>query len=362
MTADRARIASNLAIFTIPVWRRTLNYLGAVAACLLVTGLTRPMLEAIDPTNVVMLYLLAVFMVAWLLGRGPALLAAFLAVALFDFFFIQPHFTLEVENIQHLITFAVMLAVALITGQLAAVARERLRYMELVQATRLEAEAERLRHSILASLSHDLRTPLAGLIGLADTLALARPSLPSPHDETARALRDQARALAEMVNNLLELARLTQGRQPLHLEWQPLEEVVGAAIQRLGPALQNHPVRVAIDARLPLLEFDAVLLERVFGNLLDNAARHTPPGTPVAVDAFARNNVAEIAVRDAGPGFAAEALTGSPQGLGLAICQAIVAAHGGTLARENLPEGGARVVLTLPLGTPPVLLEETETA
>jgi two-component system sensor histidine kinase KdpD len=344
--------------------RRGRDYAAAGLVCLLTAGLAKVLAAWVDPANIVMLFLLAVFMVAWLLGRGPALLAAFLAVGLFDFFFIRPHFTFAVENVQHLITFTVMLAVALITGQLAAVARERLRYMELAQETRLQAEAERLRHSILASLSHDLRTPLAGLVGLADTLALAQPPLPAPHAETAHALRDQARALAEMVDKLLELARLTQGRQPLHLEWQPLEEIVGAAIRRLGPALNAHPVQLDLDPALPLLEFDAVLIERVLGNLLDNAARHAPPGTPLAVEARVQGEVAEIGVRDAGPGFADAALAdaSATQGLGLAICQAIVAAHGGSLRRENLPQGGARVRFTLPLGTPPSVNEEAEPA
>jgi two-component system sensor histidine kinase KdpD len=344
--------------------RRVWSYAGAVLACLFTAGVARLLLPWVDPTNIVMLFLLSVFLVAWLLGRGPALLASFLAVALFDFLFIQPHFSFAVADAQHLITFAVMLAVALVTGQLAAVARERLRYMEMAQATQIPAEADRLRHSILASLSHDLRTPLAALVGLADTLVLAHPPLPPPHDETAHALRDQARALAEMVNNLLELARLTQGRQPLNLEWQPLEEIVGAAIQRLGPVLKAHPVSVDLGPDLPLLEFDAVLLERVLGNLLDNAAKHTPPGTAVFVEAHIRDDVAEVSVRDSGPGFPAEPGFDAPaaHGLGLSICQAIVAAHGGTLWWENRPEGGARVSFTLPLGTPPEIGEEPEAA
>lgn len=341
---------------------RVWPYAAATLACFAVAAVARLLLHWADPANIVMLFLLTVFMVAWLMGRGPALLAAFLAVALFDFFFIHPHFTLAVEDAQHLITFAVMLAVALITGQLAAGARERLRYVEIAQETRLQVEAERLRHSILASLSHDLRTPLAGLVGLADTLALAQPPLPAPHDETARAIRMQTAALAEMVNNLLELARLTQGRQPLQLEWQPLEEVVGAAIQRLGPALQTHRLRLDLDPALPLLEFDAVLLERVLGNLLDNAARHAPAGSPITVEARVRDNVAEVAVCDTGPGFAADTPTSAGHGLGLAICQAIVTAHGGVLTRENLPAAGARVAFTLPLGTPPVVAEEAEPA
>jgi two-component system sensor histidine kinase KdpD len=345
------------------VRKRVWNYAGAALACVFTAGIARFLVQWVDPANIVMLFLLAVFLVAWLLGRGPALLAAFLAVALFDFFFVLPHFSFAVADAQYLITFAVMLAVALITGQLAAVARERLRYVEMVQETRMQAEAERLRHSILASLSHDLRTPLAALVGLADTLVLASPQLPPPHDETARVLRDQAQSLAEMVNNLLELARLTQGRQPLNLEWQPLEEIVGAAIQRLGPVLNAHPVSVDLDPGLPLLEFDAVLLERVLGNLLDNAAKHTPPGTPVFVEAHVRGDVAEVSVRDRGPGFPVEPDNAPASlGLGLSICQAIVAAHGGKLSRENEPEGGARVSFTLPLGTPPVVGEEAEAA
>ncbi len=343
---------------------RIWNYAGAVLTCLLTAVIARLVVPWVDPANIVMLFLLAVFLVAWLLGRGPALLAAFLAVALFDFFFVLPHFSFAVADVQYLITFAVMLAVALITGQLAAVARERLRYMEMAQETRMQAEAERLRHSILASLSHDLRTPLAALVGLADTLVLASPTLPPPHDETARVLRDQAQSLAEMVNNLLELARLTQGRQPLNLEWQPLEEIVGAAIQRLGPVLDAHPVSVDLDPGLPLLEFDAVLLERVLGNLLDNAAKHTPPGTPVFVEARVRDAVAEVTVRDSGPGFPSEPGFEAPasHGLGLSICQAIVTAHGGKLWMENGPEGGARVCFTLPLGAPPTVGEEPEAA
>jgi len=344
--------------------KRVWKYAGAVLACLLTAGIATLLMPWVDPANIVMLFLLAVFLVAWLLGRGPALLAAFLAVGLFDFFFVLPHFSFAVADVQYLITFAVMLAVALVTGQLAAVARERLRYMEMAQETRMQAEAERLRHSILASLSHDLRTPLAALVGLADTLVLASPKLPPPHDETARVLRNQAQSLAEMVNNLLELARLTQGRQPLNLEWQPLEEIVGAAIQRLGPGLDAHPVSVDLDPGLPLLEFDAVLLERVLGNLLDNAAKHTPPGTPIFVEARVRGNVAEVSVRDSGPGFPPDFGANAPAhyGLGLSICQAIVAAHDGKLALENGPDGGARASFTLPLGAPPAIGEEPEAA
>jgi two-component system sensor histidine kinase KdpD len=333
--------------------QRTLAYLGAILACALVTLIGKSLSAWVGPANIDMLFLLTVFLVAWRLGRGPALLAALLSVLLFDFFFVPPHFTLDVEDSQYLISFVVMLAVALITGQLAAGARERLHLVEIAQDARMQAEAERLRNTILASLSHDLRTPLTALLGLADTLALAR--LPAPHDETARVLRDQAKDMAAMVNNLLDLARLSAGNLPLRKEWQLLEDVVGTTIHLLEPALEGRPVSVTLADDLPLLEFDAVLLERALGNLLDNAVRHTPAGTAIRIDAHRLGEQVEISVIDAGPGFP----NGAPQpSLGLTICRAIVEAHGGQLILDNA--GGARARIILAIGAPPAIPDEID--
>lgn len=336
---------------------RVLPYLAALLACILVTALLWLSDDKVAVANIDMLYLLTVFLLALRFGRGPALLAAFLSVALFDFFFVPPHYTFRVADSQYLITFAVMLAVALITGQLAARARERLRFVEAAQEARLQIDAERLRNSILASLSHDLRTPLTALVGLADTLALAR--LPAPHDETARALRDQAKDLAALVDNLLDLARLTSGNRPLRKEWQLLEDVVGTAIHLLEPALAGRAMVVQLAPDLPLLEFDAVLVERVLGNLLDNAVRYTPAGSPIRIEARRDGDRVEVTVQDAGPGFPA----GRPhEGLGLTICRAIVEAHGGGLTLANVPAGGARAGFSLPIGNPPEVGEEAEAA
>lgn len=333
--------------------RCALAYLVALAACILVSLLARLLDTRVALANLDMLYLLTVFLLAWRLGHGPALLAAFVSVALFDFFFVPPHYTFRVADSQYLITFAVMLAVALVTGQLAARARERLRFLEEAQEARMQAEAERLRNSILASLSHDLRTPLTALVGLADTLALAR--LPAPHDETARALRDQANDLAVLVDNLLDLARLSAGSLPLHKEWQLLEDVVGTAIHLLEPALAGREVAVRLAPDLPLLEFDAVLLERVLGNLLDNAVRYTPPGSRIRIEARREGDRVEVMVQDGGPGFP----DGRPrEGLGLTICRAIVEAHDGILVLANAPEGGARAGFSLRVGDPPEVGEE----
>jgi two-component system sensor histidine kinase KdpD len=174
-----------------------------------------------------------------------------------------------------------------------------------------------------------------------------------------------------MVGNLLDMARLEAGAVPMRREWQPLEEVVGSALASCGPALQGRPVRVALAEGLPLLHLDAVLFERVLVNLLENAAKYTPAGSAVEIEASASSSSVSIVVDDHGPGLPTgreEALfdkfeRGSKEsatpgvGLGLAISRAIVQAHGGTIRGVNRqgPSGveGARFTIELPRGSPP---------
>ncbi len=257
-------------------------------------------------------------------------------------------------------------------ASLVAVAVERLHYVEVAQASEVRMLTERLRSSILSALSHDLRTPLTALVGLADTLFLVKPALPPTALETAQALHEQAERLAGLVGNLLDMARLNAGQVTLRREWQPLEEVVGASIKLLGSALNAHPLKLELPADLPLLEFDAVLIERVLCNLLENAAKYAPPGSAIELQAKVQDAMVEIAILDRGPGFPTaqhDALfemfvrgaseSGKPgTGLGLAISKAIVEAHGGRIAAENRPDGGACISFTLPRGTPPVVEEE----
>ena len=168
-------------------------------------------------------------------------------------------------------------------ASLVAVAVERLHYADVAQRTELTIQSERLRSSILSALSHDLRTPLTALVGLADSLSLVKPPLPATALDTALAMHEQAACLAGLVDNLLDMARLNAGGVTLRREWQPIEEVIGASIKLLGSALASHPVRVSLPPDLPLIEFDAVLLERVFCNLLENAAKYAPEGTPIEI-------------------------------------------------------------------------------
>lgn len=257
-------------------------------------------------------------------------------------------------------------------ASLVAIALERLHYVEVARNSEVKILTERLRSSILSALSHDLRTPLTALVGLADSLFLVKPALPAAALETAQALHEQAERLAGLVGNLLDMARLNAGEVTLRREWQPLEEVVGASIKLLGGALAEHPVKVMLDKGLPLLEFDAVLVERVLCNLLENATKYSPPQTPIELLARQDGGVVEVAVLDRGEGFPGHrreelfdmfvrghGASGKPgTGLGLAICKAIVEAHGGTIAADNRADGGALVRFTLPVGNPPGIEEE----
>ena len=491
-----------------------IGYLWAAAACGLTTLIATPLAPIFDLANIVMLFLLAVVGVAVRFGRGPAVLAAFLNVAAFDFFFVPPRMSFAVSDVQYLLTFAVMLAVGLITGQLtaglryqarvathrearsralfevardlssvllpeqsveiaeraigrefhgrahvflldlqdrlqmprsaeheptldlgtaqwaldhveaaglgtdtlpgsawlylplkapmrtrgvlalqvdeprlllvpeqrqqletfavlSAIALERVHYVEVAQQATVQMESERLRNSLLSALSHDLRTPLAALYGLADTLVGSAPPLPPQPLEIARALSAEARRMNAMVNNLLDMARLQSGAVHLRREWQPIEEVVGSALQSVGAALVGHSVRTELAADLPLIHIDAVLIERVLGNLLENAAKYTPAGSAVTIAARVTSPDLLVTVSDDGPGLPAgreEALfekftrgereSATPGvGLGLAICRAIVEAHEGRIWVESAgrpaPRRGARFCFTLPLGVPP---------
>ena len=250
-------------------------------------------------------------------------------------------------------------------ASLVAIAVERLHFVEVAQRAQIQMTDERLRSAILSALSHDIRTPLTVLYGMADTLSLAQ--LPPSATEAVYAMREQALRLNSMVSNLLEMAKLRAGNIRLNQEWQPLEEVIGASIKLLGTALAQHPVKVILPSDLPLLKFDAVLMERVLCNLLENAAKYAPPASTITLSAQVDGDKAHISVRDTGPGFPPDKLDkvfdlferGNAEssvpgvGLGLAICRSIIQAHGGEIRASNCD--GACVTFTLPLGDPPII-------
>jgi two-component system sensor histidine kinase KdpD len=202
---------------------------------------------------------------------------------------------------------------------------------------------------------------------------MAGPPLPDAQAEIAQAIRAESMRTSVMVSNLLDMARLQEGDVHLKREWQPLEEVVGTAMQNLAKQLAKHSVHVDLPADLPLLEFDSALMERVFSNLLENAAKYTPEGSRIEIAARNEGDRVSITVSDNGPGLPPgkeerlfekftrghEESSVSGVGLGLSIVRAIVQAHKGTVRAENRPEGGARFTITLPAGEPPTVPLET---
>lgn len=256
---------------------------------------------------------------------------------------------------------------------LVAIALERIHFVSVAQDTLIKMESERLRGSLLAALSHDLRTPLTALVGLAETLSLDLAAAQSGHADKADVIREQALRTSRMVNNLLEMARLQTGEVRPRKDWQSLEEIVGSAVNGLEPVLAGHPLRLELPVDLPLVKCDAVLIERVLVNLLENAAKYTAPDATIGVTAARTETALRVEVWDEGPGLPAgqeraifaQFVRGEKEspvpgvGLGLAICESIVEAHGGKIWAENRTPHGARFLFTLPLEEQPVVEPET---
>jgi two-component system sensor histidine kinase KdpD len=260
---------------------------------------------------------------------------------------------------QHLAAFARQIAGAL----------ERTRFAEKAHQAQLRVEAEQLRNSLLSSVSHDLRTPLAVITGAASALLEGKLDEPTQKDLTETVLTE-AELLNRLVRNLLDMTRLEAGAVEVKKEWQSLEEAVGAALERVDRILGDRVITTHLAADLPLVPYDSILLQQVLVNLLENAVKYTPPGTEISISAQKLpTDEVEIEVADRGPGmpageetkiftkfYRAERGRGGGVGLGLTICKGIVTAHGGRIWAANRAGGGASFSFTLPIeGTPPEL-------
>jgi two-component system sensor histidine kinase KdpD len=263
------------------------------------------------------------------------------------------------ERLHQLETFANQTALAVARARLA----------DEAQQTEVRIETERLRNSLLSSVSHDLRTPLATITGAATTLLEQGERLDAPTQrDLLESVREEADRLNRLVHNLLQMTRLQSGELTLRREWHSIEEVVGAALRRLDRRLSGRRVSTRILPDLPLVAMDGVLVEQVLVNLLDNALKYTPSGSPIEIIATATDRAVTIEVADRGPGippgeeekifekfYRARPDDSRGAGLGLAICQAVVRAHGGRIWAQNLPGGGVAFLFTIPLvEVPPV--------
>lgn len=272
---------------------------------------------------------------------------------------VNPRRILLPEQSHLLNTFASQLALAL----------ERSALSEQAQAARVQAETESVRNSLLAAISHDMRTPLAVIGGAASSLADPASRLDADtRRELAQSIVDESTQMTQLIANVLDMTRLESGRQPARLEWTAIEEVIGSALQRLSKPLAGYRVSTHLKEAPPLVRADPVLLEQLFFNLIENATRHTLSGTHISISAQRGVESLDLLVADDGPGFPAgidpndlfekfrrgraEGVSGGV-GLGLAICRAIAQAHGGEIRAERIPAGGALFIVTLPLGDEP---------
>lgn len=256
-----------------------------------------------------------------------------------------------------------------------ATAIERIHFIDVARQQELEMQSERLRNSILSTLSHDLRTPLTLLYGQAEALA-QHPLLPLELTSHAYDIRDCSHRLHSMVDNLLDMARLRSGRVELHKDWQSLPELIGACLQHLRPYLPSERIRFEFDEAVPLIQVDAVLFESVLYNLLENAHKYASPNTPIGigitVDALTPPKELKLSISNHGVGFPSEHMARVFQlfergptesnipgvGVGLAVCQAIVEAHGGRIQPRNTDTGCA-VDVWLPLHPMPPMPDDS---
>jgi two-component system sensor histidine kinase KdpD len=255
-----------------------------------------------------------------------------------------------------------------------AIAIERSFLGEAAQRALLKAEKESLRNTLLSSISHDLRTPLSAITGAATTLLQKDVAFDrSTRAELLQTIQEEAEHLNRIIKNVLDMTRLESGAITVNKEWQPLEEIVGAVLNRLGERLNDHPVKVILQRNLPLVPFDSLLLEQVFMNLFDNAIKYSPKGTPLELSASESFYTVTVELADRGPGipsgeeerifekFVRGRGTGGGVGLGLAICRTIIEAHGGKIWAENREGGGAVFRFTLSTaGLPPAPKREEE--
>lgn len=234
------------------------------------------------------------------------------------------------------------------------------------QEALLKAETETLRNTLLSSVSHDLRTPLASITGAITTLLQKDIALDiDQRQELLQTIYEEAEHLNQIIRNVLDMTRLEAGAIKVKKVWLPIEEIIGAVLSRLDERLMGRQVRTILPEDLPLISFDPLLIEQVLVNLLDNAIKYTPPETPIELSAHVKDKEIIVEIADRGAGipageeekifdkFVRGTATGGGIGLGLTICRAIIQAHGGRIKAENRRDGGAVFSFSLPLGDQP---------
>jgi len=359
---DRSRVAATRPAHAGNVdvaWTGYLWGVGSVAASVTFSDLVARYLQLSD---LVMITLLPVVGIATQFGIGPSLLTAALSALCFDFFFIPPTHAFAPSDLKSGVTLVVMVVVAGVISGLAQLGR---RQQQAARSREVALSAERTRNSLLSAVSHDLRTPLATIFGAGtELLQDGNEMTDSERQELSQSIVEEAARLDRLVTNLLDVARLDDTGTRIKKRPEPLDEIVEAALGRVQGRLGGRSVRSRVPQAIPMVPMDAVLIQQVLVNILENALRYTPEGTPIEIEVSEAGPDVIVEVRDSGPGIrdeeadriferfyrgAAHSTRDGGMGLGLAICRAIILAHGGTIGLSNRDGGGAIARFTLPL-------------
>lgn len=323
-----------------------------------------------NTTSVAIIYILAVMLIArYTSGYAPGIIASFIGVIcvnyVFTFPFMQINFTMD----GYPVTFLGMIIISSVTSTLTSHLKQKNQIIQEREKLLIEAEKETMRANLLRAISHDLRTPLTGIIGTCSTFFDTKNSL-TREDENRliQNIYSDANWLLNMVENLLTITRISTTKAPIHTTPELLEEVISEAVQRFRSRLPDADVHVKVPEDYIMIPVDAILIEQVLINLMENAYYHGNPDKPIELTLTTDASFACIHVRDFGPGIPEEKLTtifeGSPStpnqsgdsrkgmGIGLTICRTIITAHGGEIYASN-HENGAEFICCLPLKEEP---------
>ncbi len=336
-----------------------------------------------DDTTAALVMVLAIMATALLWKSGPALWASVICVICFNYYFIVPYGTLNIDAPEDVVAFIAFAAISIIMGQLSARVEARALqaearrveieslYDKLRLVTEEAAEAELLRRSeklksaLLDAVTHDLRTPLTSIKAAVTTMISELPREDGYQLELLQVIDEESDRLNRFIQEMMDLARLESGGLDMRRSEISISEIVETALERAAPLLVNHEVDVDLDPALPHLTVDAVAFSQVLYSLLDNATKYSPPGSRIVVSACSQDSTMLLSVHDQGPGiprdlrekvfekfFRAQA-TGTRRagfGLGLSIAKGIVEAHSGKIWVEDSAGGGTSVVVSIPIG------------
>lgn len=310
--------------------------------------------KRLEPTNIVMFYLLAVVFVAIRWGRGPAIATSIISVLAFDFFLVPPYLTFSVHDIEYLFTFAAFLVVGIVVSTFASKVREQI----------IQRQTEKLHSALLNSISHDLKTPLVSITGALTALLDRKSSLDTQHiRELLEMARGESDRLNRIVNNLLDMTKMES--EVLRISKKPCElrDLIGACLEQLKDKIGSRDIKIDIPKDSPEIAVDFPFILKAFFNVIDNALKYSPDGSPVEIRATFVQRKAQVKIQDYGLGIHREDLKRIFEkfyrversqnvlgtGLGLCISKGIIEAHGGEVSVESTPGKGSTFTVELPL-------------